>query len=253
MAKEKTDQQPEVKIKDDKVADVITKPEPEPEVKLVTKEVAVKSISEKVFVDQTDLLSKQSKQIEDMQKKFSTLQEDTSTFRNGLAAALGVKAETEPTIEDLLVQVKDSAKQDIQKLKDSTLKDMKQELQDLRQALLNTHKEKIIAENSGKLVTGLLTGKTKEELNASVDAAKAEFDRIAAMFQKDDDAQVVAQKKLTAVPGISTASSGAGGLDQGNELNVMATKLADRDVDYYKKNEDAIRKAIETQLEALQQ
>ena len=251
MAKEKTDQQPEVKTEDVKVADVITKPEPE--VKLVTKEVAVKSIPERVFVDQTDLLSKQSKQIEDMQKKFSTLQEDTSTFRNGLAAALGVKAETEPTIEDLLVQVKDGAKQDIQKLKDSTLKDMKQELQGLRQELLDTYKEKIIAENNGKLVIGLLTGKTKGELNSSVDASKAEFDRIAAMFQKDDDAQVVAQKKLTAVPGISKASSGSGGLDQGNELDVMAAKLADRDVDYYKKNEDAIKKAIETQLEALQQ
>ena len=97
-----------------------------------------------------------------------------------------LKKQLEQKGEDLLMNEKELLEkiESLSKTQDELLKQIGEEKEANRLAKLETYKQGKIAEANGELIESLVFGNTEEEINASVELAKAEYQKITAPLKQ---------------------------------------------------------------------
>lgn len=116
------------------------------------------------------------KTIEDKDNTIKQLNETISDLQNQLK----IKEETTMEGEKVLLE-------QIQALKESheqLLKDIEKEREQARLAEVKAYRTQKIAEANGELIEALVKGNTKEEIDASIEVAKAEYQKIVAPLKE---------------------------------------------------------------------
>jgi DNA repair exonuclease SbcCD ATPase subunit len=110
------------------------------------------------------------KTIEDKDNTIKQLNQTLSDLQDKIKTAEGKTMENE---KELLATI-----QAMKETQDKLLKDMETEKENARLAKLDTYKSSKIAEAKGAIIESLVRGNSEEEINASIELAKAEYDKI---------------------------------------------------------------------------
>lgn len=112
------------------------------------------------------------KTIEDKDNTIKQLTSDVNDLKEQLKLKEATTVEAE---KELLAQL-----QSMKEAQDKLIKDMETEKENARKAELEGYKASKLAEAKGEIVSGLVFGSTKEEIDASIEVAKAEYQKIVA-------------------------------------------------------------------------
>lgn len=119
-------------------------------------------------------------------KLYKTIEDKDNTIKqlNQTVSDLEAKLKTK---EDATVEHEKELLATIQSLKetqDKLIKDMETEKDNARKAKLESYKASKIAEAKGEIVAGLVRGDSEEEIDASIEVAKAEYQNIVAPLKQ---------------------------------------------------------------------
>lgn len=152
------------------------------------------------------------KQLEEVGKNAKSGITEASQLKSKLSEALGISQEPEAlTPEDIFKQYEakfeEKLNSEVGKLS-SKLKEANKTISELHDARLSEVRKRIIAENNGEIVGGMLRGNNEAEILASVDSAKQAFSEIASRFVEQQDSAVKEVKQQTQLPNTSAVASG---------------------------------------------
>ena len=157
-------------------------------------------------------IDSQDKQLKQLKQQLESTVSSSTDFQNKLKESLGMDiAEKEPSIEDILAQKDQEFDGKIKKLMDSfdkKLKGSEERIEQLNSKYLENLKAQLVEENGGKLIEGLLTGNTEEEIRSKVDLAKAEYSKIEEQLRNELTTSSREERKGKQLPSTSEVSSG---------------------------------------------
>jgi hypothetical protein len=178
-------------------------------------------------------LETQDKELKQLKKQLETTVSSSTDFQNKLKESLGMNStDKEPSIEEILAQKDQEFDSKIKGLMDSfdkKLKSSEERINYLNQQHIENLKEKIVAENDGKLIKGLLTGNTEEEIRSKIDDAKAAYDSVAEQLKKELTASSREERKGKQLPSTSEVSSGTVGEIKNETLEDRVLNSSDED------------------------
>lgn len=153
------------------------------------------------------------RQLEDVKKSANSGVNEASELRNKLSEALGVTVEEkESTPEDMFNQLSKTYDEKLAAIEskfNSKLKEANKTISELHSARLSEVKKRLVAENNGELVEGMLLGNSEAEILASLDAAKEAYQSIASRFNVQQEQAVKQVKQQTQLPSTTQVASGA--------------------------------------------
>lgn len=110
------------------------------------------------------------KTISERDNTINQLKETISDLQNQLKTKEDMSMEGEKVLLEQIQALKESH--------DNMMKEMEQEREKARLAKLESYKASKIAEAQGEIVAGMVRGTTEEEIDASIEVAKAEYQKI---------------------------------------------------------------------------
>lgn len=156
---------------------------------------AVQGILEDARQQEKDKLYKSMTDKDDTIKQ---LKDKVSDLENQVKAKEDTEMEAE---KELLAQI-----QALKEGQEGMLKQLAAKDAEAAQAKLDAFKEKAIAGAEGKLVVSLVKGETEEEITASVEAAKAEYENIVSPYRQQ--AEEAAKPNVANAPRTSNPATG---------------------------------------------
>jgi hypothetical protein len=178
-------------------------------------------------------LESQDKELKQLKKQLETTVSSSTDFQNKLKQSLGMDTTAEePSIEEILAQKDQVFEEKLKGLMDSfdeKLKSSEERINYLNQQHIENLKEKIVAENNGKIIKGLLTGNTEEEIRSKIDEAKAAYDSVAEQLKNELTASSREERKGKQLPSTSEVSSGNVGEIKDETLEDKVLNSSDED------------------------
>lgn len=178
-------------------------------------------------------LESQDKELKQLKKQLETTVSSSTDFQNKLKESLGMDStEKEPSIEEILAQKDQEFEGKLKGLMDSfdkKLQTSEERINYLNQQHLENVKAKIVEENGGKLIKGLLTGSTEEEIRSKIDDAKAAYDSVAEQLKNELTASSREERKGKQLPSTSEVSSGTVGEIKDETLEDRVLNSSDED------------------------
>jgi hypothetical protein len=178
-------------------------------------------------------LESQDKELKQLKKQLETTVSSSTDFQNKLKQSLGMDTTAEePSIEEILAQKDQVFEEKLKGLMDSfdeKLKSSEERINYLNQQHIENLKEKIVAENNGKIIKGLLTGNTEEEIRSKIDEAKAAYDSVAEQLKNELTASSREERKGKQLPSTSEVSSGTVGEIKNETLEDRVLNSSDED------------------------
>lgn len=178
-------------------------------------------------------LESQDKELKQLKKQLETTVSSSTDFQNKLKQSLGMDTtDKEPSIEEILAQKDRVFEEKLKGLMDSfdqKLKSSEERINYLNQQHIENLKEKIVAENNGKIIKGLLTGNTEEEIRSKIDEAKAAYDSVAEQLKNELTASSREERKGKQLPSTSEVSSGNVGEIKDETLEDKVLNSSDED------------------------
>ena len=178
-------------------------------------------------------LESQDKELKQLKKQLETTVSSSTDFQNKLKQSLGMDTTAEePSIEEILAQKDQVFEEKLKGLMDSfdqKLKSSEERINYLNQQHIENLKEKIVAENGGKIIKGLLTGNTEDEIRSKIDEAKAAYDSVAEQLKNELTASSREERKGKQLPSTSEVSSGNVGEIKDETLEDKVLNSSDED------------------------
>jgi len=178
-------------------------------------------------------LESQDKELKQLKKQLETTVSSSTDFQNKLKQSLGMDTTAEePSIEEILAQKDQEFEGKLKGLMDSfdqKLKSSEERINYLNQQHIENLKEKIVAENGGKIIKGLLTGNTEDEIRSKIDDAKAAYDSVAEQLKNELTASSREERKGKQLPSTSEVSSGNVGEIKDETLEDKVLNSSDED------------------------
>ena len=178
-------------------------------------------------------LESQDKELKQLKKQLETTVSSSTDFQNKLKQSLGMDTTAEePSIEEILAQKDQVFEEKLKGLMDSfdeKLKSSEERINYLNQQHIENLKEKIVAENGGKIIKGLLTGNTEDEIRSKIDDAKAAYDSVAEQLKNELTASSREERKGKQLPSTSEVSSGNVGEIKDETLEDKVLNSSDED------------------------
>ncbi len=196
-------------------------------------------------------LDEQAKELKQLKSQLEQTSNGNNEFQEKLKNALGVESEDkEPSIDELLARQQEqfnSRIEDISKKFEKKISKSDEQLQQLNQRILENAKEKIVAENEGKIIPELLQGNSEEELRASAEKARQAYEALEEKITSQMSQQEKEAKKGKQLPPKSQASStgAAGGVE---EPSLEDTLNNTSDEEFLEKDQD-IRSQLNKMLQ----
>lgn len=100
------------------------------------------------------------------------------------AKELDVKGELIKSLETQKIEYENKIKS-MEEMMQKTTSELNELTQKIKQAELESYRNKIIADNKGKIVESLVKGNSIEELNSSLEVAKQEYEKIVDRFKNE--------------------------------------------------------------------